>query len=73
MDTDWHDIISEFNNVIDETIDTLLEVEYIINEHDAITPVTPHNMYDITEDVAEFGRIRRAEKSLAWRHKTSHM
>lgn len=67
MDTDWSDIISECNDIIDETIEALFEVESIITEHDAITLVTPHNMYDIAEDVFEFGRIRRAEKSLAWR------
>lgn len=67
MDTDWSDIITECNDIIDETIEALLEVDSIIAEHDAITPVTPHNMYDIVEDVFEFGRIRRAEKNLAWR------
>lgn len=71
MDADWHDIITELCDIMDDTIDTLLEVEHIINEHDAITPVTKHNMYDIAEDVVEFGRIRRAEKKLAWRHKIS--
>lgn len=69
MEPDWHDIVSELDCIIDEAIDTLLDVECVLGGHDTITPVTAHNMYDIAEDIVESGRIRRAEKSLAWRHK----
>ena len=66
-DDSWPDILAECCNIADETVDILLNMEQTVSEYDTITPVTLHNLYDMVYDVAEFNKIRRAEKRLAWR------
>ena len=68
MEEDWADILAECHRAINESLDVLMRIEEDIRMEDSMEPVELHHLYDMAEDAAEAGRIRRAETNLAWRH-----
>lgn len=63
----WREVLDEYRRIIDESADMLEEIEYRITGDDTIRPAQLHHLYDMAEDAAEEGRIRRAEENLHWR------
>ena len=63
----WKEMLGEYRRIIDESADMLEDIEYRITGDDTIRPAQLHHLYDMAEDAAEEGRIRRAEENLRWR------
>lgn len=63
----WKEMLDEYRRVIDESADILEDIEYRITGNDTIRPAQLHHLYDMAEEAAEAGRIRRAEENLHWR------
>lgn len=68
MEDDWADVLAECRRAIEESLDVLLHIEEDVRGEDTIEPAGLHQLYDMAEDAAEAGRIRRAETNLAWRY-----
>lgn len=66
MEEEWADILADCRQVINESINELMSIEADYTE-DTVEPVVLQHLHDMAEDVAEAGRIRRAEANLAWR------
>ena len=54
-------IIDELNHILDESIDTLYELD---SDERLVTNMSLTNLYDMVEDVAISSRTRRAEDGL---------
>lgn len=66
-DGEWEQMLAECGRVIEESADILEEIECQVTGRDELSPAQLHQLYDMAEDAAESGRIRRAESNLAWR------
>ncbi len=66
-DKEWEEMLAEYRGLIEESADILEEIEYQITGQDELNSAQLHQLYDMAEDAAETGRIRRAEANLAWR------
>ena len=66
-DTEWADILAECEGILDETIEALAGIARGADMHDTLKPAGLSHLYDMAEDVAASGRLRRAEERLAWR------
>ncbi len=70
MDESVSDEIKECMSLLDESINVLSDVEFDLNDEkeDQISPdMTLHNLLDMTEDVSESARLKRAELNFARR------
>lgn len=66
-DEEWEEMLAEYRRAIEESADILEELEYQITGQDELSSAQLYQLYDMAEDAAEVGRIRRAEANLAWR------
>ncbi len=71
MDDNLHEIVEKCFKILEENVDMLanLEMDLEDNKEDELTPdMELYQLYDITEDVLESSKIKRAEFNLARRH-----
>ena len=67
MDDDLPETVKKCIKILDENVDFLSNLEQDLNDEneDKLVPdMELHNLYDMTEDVAESSRIKRAESNL---------
>ena len=70
MDDDLPEEIEKCLAILDENMDLLTNLEFDLNDEkeDEMTPdMSLHNLYDMTEDVAESAKLKRAELNFARR------
>ena len=71
MDDDkLSDVVKKCLDILDENIKIIADVEFNLKDEqeDEMTPdMELHNLYDMTEDVAESAKLRRAEFHLSKR------
>lgn len=70
MDDDLPDSVKECIKILDECVDFLSNLEHDLEdekEDEISTDLDLHQLYDMTEDVAESARIKRAESNLVRR------
>ena len=64
MDEDFSEEVKKCLDILEENIDLLTNLEFDLNDEkeDELTPsMELHNLYDMTEDVAESTKLKRAE------------
>ena len=67
MDDDIPDVVKKCLDILDDNLDILSNIEFNLNDekNDELVPdMKLHHLYDMTEDVAEFEKIKRAESKL---------
>lgn len=70
MDDDLPDSVKECLKILDECVDFLSNLEHDLEdekEDELATDLELHQLYDMTEDVAESAKIKRAESNLVRR------
>ncbi len=71
MDEDFSKTLDECFKILEENVDVLAQLEMNLEEEkeDELVPnMELHNLIDMTQDVAEFSKIKRAESNLIKRH-----
>ena len=74
MDDDIPDIVKKCLDVLDENLEILSNIEFDLNDekNDELIPdIKLHHLYDMTEDVAESEKVRRAESKFMKRQSDS--
>ena len=64
MNDDLPDAVKKCLDILDENLESLSNIEIDLNDEkndDLVPDMTLHNLYDMTEDVAESEKIKRAE------------
>jgi hypothetical protein len=64
MDEDLPEEVKKCLDILDENVDMLANLEFNLDDEkeDELTPnMELHNLYDMTEDVAESTKLKRAE------------
>ena len=67
MDDDIPDVVKKCLDILDDNLDILSNIEFNLNDekNDELVPdMKLHHLYDMTEDVAESEKIKRAESKL---------
>ena len=67
MDDDIPDTVKKCLDILDENLEILSNIEFDLNDdkNDELIPdMKLHNLFDMTEDVAESEKIKRAESKL---------
>jgi len=67
MTDDLPDTVKKCLDILDENLEILSNIEFNLNDekHDELVPdMKLHHLYDLTEDVVEFEKIKRAESKL---------
>lgn len=70
MDDDLPESVKKCLDILDENVDILANLEYDLDDekNDELTPdMELHDLFDMTEDVAESARIKRAESNFTRR------
>ena len=70
MDDDLAESVKECLDILDENVETLADLEFNLTdekEDEFTTNMELHDLYDMTEDVAQSAKIKRAESNLARR------
>lgn len=70
MDDDLPDSVKECMKILDECVDFLSDLEHELEdekEDEIASDLELHQLYDMTEDVAESAKIKRAESNLVRR------
>ena len=70
MDDEFPESVKKCLDILDENVEILANLEFDLNDEqeDELTPnMELHNLYDMTEDVAESVKIKRAESNFARR------
>ncbi len=71
MDEDLPESVKKCLDILDENVEILANLEYDLDDEkeDELTPdMELHNLYDMTEDVAESAKLKRGESNFARRH-----
>ncbi|MDH3278801.1 MAG: hypothetical protein OEL84_05370 [Nitrosopumilus sp.] len=64
MDDELPESIKKCLDILDENVEILANLEFYLDDEqeDELTPnMELHNLYDMTEDVAESAKLKRAE------------
>jgi len=64
MDDDLHESVKKCLDILDENVEILANMDFDLDdeqEDDLIPNMELHNLYDMTEDVAESAKLKRAE------------
>jgi len=64
MDDEFPESVKKCLDILDENVEILANLEFDLNDEqeDKLTPnMELHNLYDMTEDVAESAKLKRAE------------
>ena len=70
MSDDIPDTVKKCLDILDENLEILSNIEFNLNDekNDELIPdMKLHNLFDMTEDVAESEKIKRAESKLIQR------
>ena len=70
MDEDLPEAVKKCLDILEENIDMLANLEYDLDDEkeDELTPnMELHNLYDMTEDVSESTKLKRAESNFTRR------
>jgi len=70
MDEDLPESVKKCLDILDENVEMLANLEFDLDDEseDELTPdMELHNLYDMTEDVAESSKLKRAESNFARR------
>lgn len=70
MDEDFPESVKKCLDILEENVDILANLEYDLDDEkeDELTPdMELHNLYDMTEDVAESTKLKRAESNFSRR------
>ncbi len=70
MDEDFPESVKKCLDILEENVDILANLEYDLDDEkeDELTPdMELHNLYDMTEDVAEPTKLKRAESNFSRR------
>ncbi|MDH5666268.1 MAG: hypothetical protein OEY10_08225 [Nitrosopumilus sp.] len=64
MDDEFPESVKKCLDILDENVEILANLEFDLDDEqeDELTPnMELHNLYDMTEDVAESAKLKRAE------------
>ena len=67
MNDDVPDSVKKCLDILDDSLEILVDIEFALNDekNDELIPdMKLHNLFDMTEDVAESEKIKRAESKL---------
>lgn len=70
MDEDLPESVKKCLDILEENVEILANLEFDLDDEseDELTPdMELHNLYDMTEDVAESSKLKRAESNFAKR------
>jgi hypothetical protein len=70
MDEDLPESVKKCLDILEENVGILANLEYDLDDEkeDKLTPdMELHNLYDMTEDVAESSKLKRAESNFSRR------
>jgi len=70
MDEDLSESVKKCLDILEENVDILANLEYDLDDEkeDELTPdMELYNLYDMTEDVAESAKLKRAELNFSRR------
>lgn len=70
MDDDLPESVKKCLDILEENVEILTNLEYDLDDekNDELTPdMELHDLFDMTEDVAESARIKRAESNFTRR------
>lgn len=70
MDDELPEPLKKYLDVLDENVEILANLEFDLDDEqeDELTPnMGLHNLYDMTEDVAQSARLKRAESNFSRR------
>ncbi len=70
MDEDLPESVKKCLDILEENVGILANLEYDLDDEkeDELTPdMELHNIYDMTEDVAESSKLKRAESNFSRR------
>ncbi len=70
MDDDLTESVKKCLDILEENVDILANLEYDLDdkkEDELIADMELHDLYDMTEDVAESSKLKRAESNFARR------
>ena len=70
MDEDLPEDVKKCLDILEENVDILANLEYDLDDEkeDELTPdMELYNLYDMTEDVAESAKLKRAESNYSRR------
>ena len=70
MDDDLPDTVKKCLDILEENVEILANLEYELEDEkeDELTPnLELHQLFDMTEDVAQSSKLRRAESNLVRR------
>ncbi len=70
MDEDLPESVKKCLDILDENVEMLANLEFDLDDEseDELTPdMELHNLYDMTEDVAESSKLKRAESNFVRR------
>ncbi len=70
MDEDLPESVKKYLDILEENVEILANLEYDLDDEkeDELTPdMELHNLYDMTEDVAESAKLKRAESNYSRR------
>ena len=70
MDDNIPDTVKKCLDILDENLEILSNIEFDLNgeKYDELVPdMKLHHLYDMTEDIAESEKIKRAESKLMGR------
>ena len=70
MDNDIPDTVKKCLDILDENLEILSNIEFDLNDekNDELVPdMKLHNLFDMTEDIVESEKIKRAESKLMQR------
>jgi len=76
MDEDLPESIKKCLDILEENVEILANLEYDLadKKEDELTPdMELHNLYDMTEDVAESAKLKRAESNFTRRQADDSM
>ena len=70
MDDDIPEVVKKCLDILDDNLDIISNIELDLDDekNNDLTPdMSLHNLYDMTEDVAESSKLKRAEANYARR------
>ena len=70
MSDDIPDTVKKCLDILNDNLEILTNIEFDLNDEkndELISDMKLHNLFDMTEDVAEFEKIKRAESKLIQR------
>jgi len=76
MDEDLPEYVKKCLDILEENVEILANLEYDLDDEkeDELTPdMELHNLYDMTEDVAESAKLKRAESNFTRRQADDSM